>query len=202
MIFAALVVFGIISYFQLGRSNNPPGTTFPIVEVDASYPGASPQDMEKLVIKPIEDQLDGVDHLDLLTATAQEGTASVIVQFKLGTDLDLAAVDVQRRVDTARVYMPADLDPPGVYKNGASEPLLNYEVNSQSLSSTQIADMVNNQVKPLVAAIPNVAAVGVYGTADREFHVMPDPTALSGTGATLQDIFNAVQYNTTSLAAS
>jgi multidrug efflux pump subunit AcrB len=195
MIFAALVVFGIISYFQLGRSNNPPGTTFPIVEVDASYPGASPQDMEKLVIKPIEDQLDGVDHLDLLTATAQEGTASVIVQFKLGTDLDLAAVDVQRRVDTARVYMPADLDPPGVYKNGASEPLLNYEVNSQSLSSTQIADMVNNQVKPLVAAIPNVAAVGVYGTADREFHVMPDPTALSGTGATLQDIFNAVQYN-------
>ncbi|HTV93996.1 MAG TPA: efflux RND transporter permease subunit [Verrucomicrobiae bacterium] len=195
MVFVALVVFGTISYFELGRSNNPPGTTFPIVEVDASYPGASPQDMEKLVIKPIEDQLDGIDHLDLLSATAQEGTAAVIVQFKLGTDLDLAAVDVQRRVDTARVYMPTDLDPPGVYKNGASEPLLSYEVNSKSLSSTQIADLVNNQIKPLVAAIPNVAAVGVYGTADREFHVFPDPVALAGTGATLEDIFNAVQVN-------
>ncbi|MGC2243400.1 MAG: efflux RND transporter permease subunit, partial [Candidatus Aquilonibacter sp.] len=153
MIFVALVVFGTISYFQLGRSNNPPGTTFPIVEVDASYPGASPQDMEKLVIKPVEDQLDGIDHLDLLSATAQEGTASIVVQFKLGTDLDLAAVDVQRRVDTARVYMPTDLDPPGVYKNGASEPLLDIEVNSPSLSPTQLADLINNQVKPLIAAI-------------------------------------------------
>jgi multidrug efflux pump subunit AcrB len=195
MIFVALVVFGTISYFELGRSNNPPGTTFPIVEVDASYPGASPQDMEKLVIKPIEDQLDGVDHLDLLSATAQEGSASVVVQFKLGTDLDLAAVDVQRRVDTARVYMPTDLDPPSVNKNGASEPLLSIEVNSSILSPTQLADVVNNQIKPLIAAIPDVASVGVYGTADREFHVMPDPTALAGTGATLQDIFNAVQYN-------
>ncbi len=195
MIFVALVVFGTISYFQLGRSNNPPGTTFPIVEVDASYPGASPQDMEKLVIKPVEDQLDGIDHLDLLSATAQEGTASIVVQFKLGTDLDLAAVDVQRRVDTARVYMPTDLDPPGVYKNGASEPLLDIEVNSPSLSPTQLADLINNQVKPLIAAIPNVATVDVYGTADREFHVMPDPVALSGMGATLQDIYNAVSYN-------
>ena len=69
--------------------------------------------MEKLVIKPIEDQLDGIDHLDQVSATAQEGSASVVVQFKLGTDLDLAAVDVQRRVDTARVYMPTDLESAG-----------------------------------------------------------------------------------------
>ena len=195
MVFVALVVFGTISYFELGRSNNPPGTTFPIVIVSSSYPGASPQDMEKLVIKPIEDQLDGLDHLDQVSATAQEGSAVLVVQFKLGTDLDLAAVDVQRRVDTARVYMPTDLNPPDVSKNGASEPLLDLAVNSTALSQPQIADLVNNQVKPLIAQIPNVAEVDVYGTADREFHVYPDPIALAGTGATLQDIFNAVQYN-------
>jgi hydrophobic/amphiphilic exporter-1 (mainly G- bacteria), HAE1 family len=195
MIFVALVVFGTISYFQLGRSSNPPGTTFPIVIVSASYPGASPQDMEKLVIKPIEDQLDGIDHLDQVSATAQEGSAVLVVQFKLGTDLDLAAVDVQRRVDTARVYMPTDLDPPDVEKNGASEPLLDYAVSASSLTQPQIADVVNNQVKPLISQIQNVAEVDVYGTADREFHVMPDPIALAGTGATLEDIFNAVANN-------
>jgi len=195
MIFAALVIFGTISYFQLGRSANPPGTTFPIVIVAASYPGASPQDMEKLVIKPIEDQLDGIDHLDQVSATAQEGTAVLVVQFKLGTNLDLADIDVQRRVDTARTYMPTDLNPPDVYKNGASEPLLDYAVSSSTLSQPQIADLVNNQVKPLISQMPNVAEVDVYGTADREFHVLPDPVALAGTGATLEDIFNAVQYN-------
>ena len=195
MVFAALAIFGIISYFQLGRSANPPGTTFPIVIVAASYPGASPQDMEKLVIKPIEDQLDGIDHLDQVSATAQEGSAVLVVQFKLGTDLDLADVDVQRRVDTARVYMPSDLNPPDVYKNGSTEPLLDIAVSSPTLSQPQIADLVNNQVKPLVSQIPNVASVDVYGTADREFHVMPDPAALVGTGATLEDIFNAVAAN-------
>jgi len=195
MIFVALVIFGTISYLQLGRSADPPGTTFPIVIVSASYPGASPQDMEKLVIKPIEDQLDGIDHLDQVSATAQEGTANVVVQFKLGTDLDLADVDVQRRVDTARVYMPTDLNPPDVYKNGATEPLLDLAVSSSSLSQPQIADLVNNQVKPLISQIPNVASVDVYGTADREFHVLPDPTALAGTGATLEDVFNTVANN-------
>ncbi len=192
MIFVALVIFGTISYLQLGRSANPPGTTFPIVIVSASYPGASPQDMEKLIIKPIEDQLDGIDHLDQVSATAQEGTADIVVQFKLGTDLDLADVDVQRRVDTARTYMPTDLDPPDVYKNGATEPLLDLAVSSDGLSQPQIADLVNNQVKPLIGQIPNVASVDVYGTADREFHVLPDPTALDGVGATLEDVFNTV----------
>jgi len=195
MLFIALAVFGALSLTRLGRSSNPPGTTFPVVVVEASYPGASPQDMEKLVIKPIEDQMDGVEGLDQLSATAQEGTAAVVVQFKLGTNLDLAAVDVQRRVDTARVYMPADLNPPYVYKNGATEPLLDIAVSSNSLSQAQIADVVNNQVEPLIKAIPNVQTVDVYGAADREFHVEPSPTRLMGANATLSDVFNAVASN-------
>jgi len=105
-IFGALVIFGIISFVQLGRSSSPPNTDFPVVAVYASYPGASPQDMERMVIKPIEDQMSGIDHLDELTANAQEGTAIVVVQFKMGTDLNLAAVDVQRRVDIARSTCP------------------------------------------------------------------------------------------------
>ena len=107
MLFIALAVYGAMSYQKLGRSLNP-NVTFPIVIVIASYPGASPEEMERLVIKPIEDQLDGIEHLDRVTATAQEGRAVIGVQFKLDTNLDFAAIDVQRRVDTARVFMPTD----------------------------------------------------------------------------------------------
>ena len=120
----------------------------PIVVVSANYPGASPQEMERLIIKPIEDQLDGIDNLDQLSSTTQEGSGSVVVQFKLGTDLNVAAINVQNAVDTARVYMPADLDPPYVYKNGATEPLLDIAVSSNSLSATQLADKVNNRLEP------------------------------------------------------
>ncbi len=199
MVFIALAVFGTISFFKLGRSANPPNTTFPVVVVIANYPGASPQDMEKLVVKPIEDQLDGIDGLDQVSATAQEGTASVIVQFKLGTNLDLAAVDVQRRVDTARVYMPSDLDPPYVYKNGASKPLLDLAVSSRVLSPTQLADVVTNTVEPLLKQIPDVQTVDVYGAAQREFRVEPIPGRLFGVGATLSDVLNAVSQNNANL---
>ncbi len=195
MVFVALAVFGAISYFQLGRSQNPPGVEFPIVIVQANYPGASPQDMERLVIKPIEDQMDGIDHLDQISATAQEGTATVVVQFQIGTNLDLAAVDVQRRVDTARIYMPSDMDPPYVYKNGSSSPLLMLAVSSRSLSPTALTEVVINQVKPLLQQIPNVQAVTVDGALTREFHVQPDPSKLLAMNATLGDVFNAVAQN-------
>jgi hydrophobic/amphiphilic exporter-1 (mainly G- bacteria), HAE1 family len=196
VIFIALVTFGVISFTQLGRSSSPPNTDFPVVVVAANYPGASPQDMERMVIKPVEDQMTGIDHLDQLTATAQEGTAVVVVQFKMGTDLDLAAVDVQRRVDTARVYMPTDLDPPVVEKAGQAEPpLLGVAVSSNTLSAPQVADLVNNQVTPLIDQVPGVQSVDVRGAASREFHVEPDPVKLVGTNATLEDVFQAVSQN-------
>ena len=195
LVFFALVLGGAVAFLTIGRSADPPGTAFPVVVVFAGYPGASPQDMEKFVIKPIEDQLDGIDNIDQVSATAQEGSAVVVAQFKMGTNLDLAAIDTQRRVDTARVYMPSDMDPPTVEKNGASQPLLDLAVSSNSLSPTALADVVNNEVKPLLSQIPNVQTVDVYGTADREFHVEPSLAALNGTKSTLSDVFLAVASN-------
>ncbi len=196
MVFGALVLFGLISFLQLGRSSNPPNTNFPVVVVFAGYPGASPQDMERMVIKPIEDQMGGIENLDQISASAQEGTAAVVIQFKMGTNLDLAAVDVQRRADTARIYMPSDMNPPTVSKAGQSEPpLLDLAVSSKTLTQPQIADVLNTSVTPLIEQIPNVQTVDVYGSADREFHVEPDPGRLLGVNGTLTDVLGAVEQN-------
>ncbi len=199
MVFLALFVFGLIAYFQIGRSQNPPGTQFPLVLVEASYPGASPQDMEKLVVKPIEDQIDGIDNLDQMTANAQEGQASIAVQFQIDTDLDKAAIEVQNRVNQARVYLPSDLDPPTVRKNGSQSPLLSMAVSSTSLSPTRLADVVNNQLIPALKLIPNVQSVSAYGQQTREFHVEPIPSRLIGLGATVNDVFGAVAANNVNL---
>ena len=195
MVFLALAIFGLISYFQIGRAQNPPGTEFPLVSIFAGYPGASPQDMEKLVIKPLEDQLADLQNVDQVTATAQEGSATVNVQFKIDTNVDLAAIDVQRRVDTARVFMPSDLDPPTVEKEGSQAPLMLLAVSSRSLSPTQLANVVTNRLEPLIKQVPNIQAVSVYGVQTREFHVEPDPGMLLGTNATLSDVFGAVAQN-------
>jgi len=200
MLFIALAIYGVFSFFQVGRSLEP-NVTFPIVVVTASYPGASPADMERLVIKPIEDQIDGIDNLDELSATAEDGIAAVVVQFRLDTNLDYAAIDVQRRVDTARVYMPTDLDPPLVDKSqGSSQaPILTLALSSRALSATALSDLVALHIVPDIRHVPNVQSVSVSGEAKREFHVTPDPLRLMGTGATVADIFQAVNQNNATL---
>src|SRR3984957_10973834 len=196
MFFIALGVYGLFSFFQIGRSLNP-NVTFPIVVVSATYPGASPAEMERLVIKPIEDQIDGIDNLDQMSATAEDGLAVVVVQFKIDTNLDYAAIDVQRRVDTARVYMPTDLDPPLVDKSqGSSQsPILTLALSSRTLSATALSDLVALRIVPDIRHVANVQSVNVSGDAKREFHVLPDPLRLMGTGATVADIFQAVNQN-------
>jgi HAE1 family hydrophobic/amphiphilic exporter-1 len=200
MLFIALAVYGAMSYQNLGRSLNP-NVTFPIVIIVASYPGASPEEMERLVIKPIEDQLDGIEHLDRVTATAQEGRAVIGVQFKLDTNLDFSAIDVQRRVDTARVFMPTDLDPPIVDKSAGDQqsPILELALSSTTLSSTALSDLVDQRIVPEIKQIPDVQSVDARGEVKREFHVNPDPQRLIGTGATLPDVFNAVGANNQNL---
>jgi HAE1 family hydrophobic/amphiphilic exporter-1 len=200
MLFIALAVFGVISYSKLGRSLNP-NVTFPVVVVSAGYPGASPEEMERLVIKPIEDQLDGIDNLDQMTANAQEGRAVVVVQFKLDTNLDFAAIDVQRRVDTARVYMPTDLDPPVVNKSAGSQqaPILELALSSTSLSRAALSDLVDQRIVPELKHIPDIESVDARGQVKREFHVTPDPLRLLSAGATLSDIFSALAQNNANL---
>ena len=200
MFFIGLLVFGTMSFFALGRSLNP-NVTFPIVIVSANYPGASPAEMERLVIKPIEDQMDGIDNLDRMSATAQEGTAVVVVQFKLNTNLDFAAIDVQRRVDTARVFMPTDLDPPFVDKSAGNQqsPILTIAAASKSLSRTQLSDLIVDRIVPDIKHIPNIQSVDVRGEVKREFHVFPVPQRLEMAGATLPDVFQALQSNNANL---
>ncbi|MBV8581573.1 MAG: efflux RND transporter permease subunit, partial [Candidatus Eremiobacteraeota bacterium] len=198
MFFIALAAFGTIAYFGLGK-NAQPNVNFPVVVVAASYPGASPAEMERLVIKPIEDQIDGIEHIDTLNATAQEGSAVVVAQFQLGTDLDFAAIDVPRRVDTARIYMPSDLDPPQVIKNGADAPVLTYAVDSKTLTASALADILNDRVISDIRHIPGVETVNLQGAAVRQFDVEADPMRLMGDGATLSDLFNAIANNNSNL---
>ncbi|MDB5093907.1 MAG: acriflavin resistance protein [Candidatus Eremiobacteraeota bacterium] len=198
MFFVALAVYGAASYLALGK-NSQPNVSFPIVIVEAAYPGASPAEMERLVVKPIEDQVDGIEHLDQMTASAQEGLAVVAVQFKLGTNLDFAAIDVQRRVDTARVYMPSDLDPPTVSKNGADAPVVTYAVDSKSLTAPALADVLNDRVISDIRHIPGVENVNLSGAAVRQFNVDADPLRMMAAGATLSDLYAAIANNNANL---
>jgi len=199
MVFIGLALYGLVSYLSLGV-NLFPNVSFPIVAVHASYPGASPAEMEKLVIKPIEDQLDGMENLDRLSATAQEGTATVIARFKLDSDLNYETIDVQRRVDTARIYMPSDITPPEVTKYGTgSDPIIEEALSSKKLSAAQLSDLVSQRIIPVLKAVPGVLSVDTAGDTAREIHVYPDQSRLLAANATLADLNSVLERNNANL---
>ncbi|GAC1311259.1 MAG: efflux RND transporter permease subunit [Vulcanimicrobiaceae bacterium] len=199
MVFIGLALYGLVSYRALGV-NLFPNVSFPIVAVRASYPGASPAEMEKLVIKPIEDQLDGMENLERLSATAQEGTATVVAKFKLDSDLDYETIDVQRRVDTARIYMPNDLVPPLVSKFGTgNDPIVEEALSSQRFSAAQLSDLVAQRIVPALKAVPGVLSVDTAGDTAREIHVYPDQGRLLATNVTLPDLASVLERNNANL---
>jgi HAE1 family hydrophobic/amphiphilic exporter-1 len=199
MFFIGLALYGLYSYATLGV-NLYPNVAYPFVGISASYPGASPSEMEKLVVKPIEDQLDGMENLDRLTATAQEGSAVVIARFKLDSDYNYETIDVQRRVDIARVYMPIDLVPPTVFKLGtATDPILEEALSSQKMSAAALSDLVTQKLVPELKAVPGVLDVQTAGDTAREIHVFPDQNRMLGSAVTLLDVNNALSYNNANL---
>ncbi len=200
MVFIALAIFGTISFYRIGRSANPPNTDFPIVVVYADYPGASPQEMERLDRQA--DRRSARRHRQPRPDErhrAGRRRRSIVVQFKLGTNLDIAAINVQSGVDTARVYLPTDLDPPSVEKNGASQPLLDHGGQLEVDVADALADFVNNRSsrcsKASRTSRPSTfTARPIASSTSNRFR-----ERLVGANATLRDIFAAVAANNANL---
>jgi len=195
MLFIALAIYGMFSFFSIGRSLNP-NVNFPIVVVSASYPGASPSEMERLVIKPIEDQIDGIDNLDQMSATAQDGIApsscssnSIPISTLPRSTCSAASIpraftcDRPRSADRRqerRFLASADPHAGAEFEGARGDGSL------RPRRATYRAD---------IRHVDNVQSIDTSGDVKREFHVLPDPLRLMGTGATVADIFQAINSN-------
>ncbi|MDQ6781508.1 MAG: efflux RND transporter permease subunit, partial [Candidatus Eremiobacteraeota bacterium] len=199
LFFFAVAVFGFIAYLTMGQNINP-NVQFPDVSVEADYSGASPQEMERLIVRPIEDQLQNVAHLNHIYATVEDGIAFIDVQFKLGTDVNFAATDVQQAVNAARAYTPADLDPPFVSKNDTNgNPILLEAVDAPGVSPSDLSNIVNNELIPDLRAVKGVGGASASGTYTRQITVQPSLARLQSVGGTLNDVTNALGQGNVSM---
>ena len=192
LFFIAVGLFGTVAYFSMGQ-NIDPNVQVPVVFVQTTYSGASPEEMERLVVRPIEDQLQNVPHLDHINSTVEEGVAAIVIQLKLGTDVNFAATDVQQAVDAARINLPSDLDPPVVGKADVNgDPIIIEGVTTSTLSPVGMADLINNEIVPFLRGVSGVSAATAGGTYDRQVTIEPDLARLQSLGGTLNDVVNAV----------
>jgi hydrophobic/amphiphilic exporter-1 (mainly G- bacteria), HAE1 family len=199
LFFLAIALFGVIAYLTMGK-NIIPNVNFPVVTVSATYPGASPGEIERLIVRPIEDQLQSIRHLEKVNATAVEGGTTIVAQFKLGTDINSAANDVTQAVNAARSTLPSDLDPPVIGKVDVSaQPILIEAITSKSLKPAELSNVVVNEVEPDLKGVKGVGNVTVAGDYPRQFYVEPDPGKLFAMRLTMLDVGNAVSQGNVSM---
>jgi hydrophobic/amphiphilic exporter-1 (mainly G- bacteria), HAE1 family len=189
MMSAALLVLGWFSYRELGLDLMPK-TDYPTVTVGASLPGASAEEIETTVTKPIESAVNTINGIDELRCSSSQGSARCTITFVLEREIEAATQDVRDKV--AGVRFPRDTDPPTVNKiDPDSSPVLTIVVYAKRAPKelTQIAD---KQIKQVLETVQDVGEVSLMGDRRREIRVLLDPTRLTAYGLTTAQVFNAV----------
>lgn len=178
MVILALVLLGAISYRGLSAELFP-SISSPVVTVVTVYTGAAPEDIERLVTKPIEDAVSGLSNIDYIQSTSSEGQSVVTVVFTDKADANLVAVDVERRVSAARGQIPSEANVPVVSKFDFTAAPVYYAAVSGPQSLQDIYDKVDTDIRPRLEAVDGVAQVSVIGGLAREVQVRVDPNRLA-----------------------
>ncbi|MBG7702935.1 MULTISPECIES: efflux RND transporter permease subunit [unclassified Streptomyces] len=185
------LAFGLIAIPQI-KQQLLPTIELPMVSVIAPYQGASPDVVEKQVVEPIENNLQGVDGVTGVTSTASEGNAVIMASFDYGNDTDRIVSDVQQAVNRARNQLPDDVDPQVVSGSTDDMPTVVLAVTSDK-DQQALADQLDTTVVPALKGIDGVGRVQVTGVRDLQVTVTPDDAELARAGLTPAALGQALQ---------
>ena len=188
---AILLIAGALSYLRLPRESFPE-IKIPLIFATVLYPGASPEDMEKLVTEKIEDKLEGLDGLKKISSTSGESYASIQVEFNTNVEVETALRRVKDKVDEARPELPADIEEPIVQElNFSSIPIFVLSLSGDY--EAERLDDIAETLKDRIGAVSGVLEAKVTGKREREIAIDVDPVKLREYGLSLNDLVAAVQ---------
>ena len=196
MMSAALIVLGWASYRDLGLDLMP-RTDSPTVNVRAGLPGASAEEIETTITKPIEAAVNTINGIDELRCSSNQGNGSCTITFTLERDIEAATQDVRDKVATVR--FPRDTNPPVVSKfDPDSAPILTVVVFSNR-SPKEITQIADQQIKQVLETVQDVGEVSLMGDRRREIRVMLDPNRLNAYSLTVDQVGSAVARQNTEI---
>jgi len=190
-----IVILGVLAYMGLPVSQYPEIAP-PTVQVAATYTGANADVVQRNVIVPLEEQINGVEGMTYMTSTAtNDGGATITVYFKLGTNPDINAVNVQNRVQRATNVLPAEVTKAGVtVDKQQSSNLLFFSIKSDNpdYDQTFLNNYANINIIPEIKRISGVGSVSAFGTKDYAMRIWLKPDVMATYGLTPNDVNNAL----------
>jgi hydrophobe/amphiphile efflux-1 (HAE1) family protein len=199
-----IVILGAVAYGRLPVAQYPEIAP-PIINVTGQYPGASADVVASTVVAPIEEQINGVENLLYISSNSTaDGRFTIAVSFELGTNLDIAQVQVQNRVGIAQPRLPADVRQVGVTVNKSSPDLM-LVVHLYSPDKSRDALFISNyatlEIKDTLTRIDGVGSITVFGSRDYAMRIWLDPDRLQSLGLTAADVTLAMQGQNVQVAS-
>ncbi len=195
MIFFAIIIIALYSVSKIGVDLFPEIES-PVISVIATYPGASPQDVETNVIEPLENQLGTTPELDKMTARCMEGIGALSLKFNWGTDLNEASNDIRDRIELAKRFLPDipdEMENPFIFKfNTANMPILQIGIQAKE-TYYDLYDMVNDRIVDQLKQLPGVGTVQLYGGYQRQINIWVDKKKLEAYDFSISDIENILK---------
>jgi hydrophobic/amphiphilic exporter-1 (mainly G- bacteria), HAE1 family len=189
----ALVGFGLVSLFKL-QTDEFPEVQPPIVLTTVVYPGASPEQVEREVLEPIEEAIQSIAGVKKINGEARDGFAQITTQFVFGKDLSEATQDIRDAISTKRQDLPQEIEEPILRKFSPTDrPIVTLALFSSSLSPAQLTLLADPGITRELRAIPGVADVSVTGGVKRELTVNLDPMRLQAAGVSVPEVVQALQ---------
>ena len=197
---ALILVAGVITYITIPKESSP-DITIPIIYVSVGHQGISPTDAERLLVRPIEQELRSIEGVKEMNSTAAEGHASVVLEFNVGVDLTKAMADVRDAVDLAKPKLPEDSDEPTVNEVtlASEEPVLSVVLFGTVPERTivQIARELGDKLE----SYRQILEVDIAGDREDIVEIIVDPLLMESYSLDQADIYNMIALNNRVVAA-
>jgi len=192
----SVVLFGVLAYRRL-PVNDLPVVDYPVIQVNADYPGASPETIANNIATPLERQFMQINGLELITSQSTQGHVTLTLQFALAKSIDAAATDVQTAISQSTGSLPIDLPSPPTFSksNPNDQPIMYIALTSDSVTPGQIYDFASTQVGQRISILPGVSRVNVYGSKSA-IRIKADPSAMWARKISVDDLTAAVKAGT------
>ncbi len=197
---AALLATGLYAYVSIPKEAEP-DIEIPNIYVSIHYEGISPEDSERLLVRPMEQELRSIEGIKEMTSTAYEGGANVMLEFDAGIDTNTALQDVREKVDKAKAEIPSEADEPSVneVKFSRFDPML--VLNLAGDVSERTLTTIAKDLRESIEGISGVLEVNLVGVREELMEVIVDPLAMESYGLDQAQIVNFINLNNRLVAA-